>query len=208
MQLHAQLARQFEEKTGYPLLKTISVGCFDESGNQILNLYARYDVARSVTRYGNPQLEKLLLDDAENVRKVVGFNLDEEHDAETRSFLRDVISSSWHFDVEKFISDFMTDENDDPFVKIQREMTLPLGATHVIKLQSAYFKSDTFTSAKLAGCKTVKLTRLVRRWFDMDKTPDLDEVGPATKRPRRENVSESAFIEESLKEGSVWSGAI
>lgn len=127
MELNAELARQFEEKTGNPLLKTISVKCIDRSGRQILNLYARYDIVNSYYGFlialdGGGELEKLLLDE------VVEFDLDEEHDSEVRGFLREIISGSWRFDVETFISDYMSGDDEDPYVKMQREMTSPLGA--------------------------------------------------------------------------------
>lgn len=176
MELNAELARQFEEKTGNPLLKTISVKCIDRSGRQILNLYARYDIVNYYYGFlialdGGGELEKLLLDE------VVEFDLDEEHDSEVRGFLREIISGSWRFDVETFISDYMSGDDEDPYVKMQREMTSPLGATHIINLKSAFFESA-FIPANIP-----RYTRLIKRCF-LDKKPEDDEVQPATKRPR------------------------
>ena len=147
----------------------ISVRCIDGSGQeniplsgeQILNLWARFDIVEYFRRLEvkNTELEKKLLDDLGSGCKVVDFDLDEEMDAATNAFLREVITSSW---------------------KMQREIDLPLGATHIINLHSDFFqteigyhsdfKKSEFTSPRMERCMTNRLTRLVRSWFG-------DEIG-------------------------------
>lgn len=198
MQMHAEAARRFRELGMAP---RISVRCIDGSGQeniplsgeQILNLWARFDLVEYVrNEVKHTELEKKLLDDLGSSCKVVDFDLDEEMDAETNAFLREVITSSWNFEVKKYISDNMADDDGDgwgftePFLKMQREIDLPLGATHIINLHSDFFqteigyhsdfKKSEFTSPRMERCKTNRLTRLVRRWFaDEMEMPEQPE---------------------------------
>ena len=198
MQMHAEAARRYQFLDMAP---RISVRCIDGSGEeniplsgkQILNLWARFDLVEYFRRLEvkHTELEKKLLDDLGSSCKVVDFDLDEEMDAETNAFLREVITSSWNFEVKKYISDNMEDTDSDggfwfaePLVKMQREIDLPLGATHIINLHSDFFQTEIgyhsdfkkpeFTSPRLERCKTNRLARLVRRWF-ADEMEEMSE---------------------------------
>ena len=202
MQMHAEAARRFQFLDMAP---RISVRCIDGSGQeniplygkQILNLWARFDLVEYFRRLEvkHTELEKKLLDDLGSSCKVVDFDLDEEMDPVTNAFLRELITSSWNFEVKKYISDHMedTDSNGgfwfaEPLVKMQREIDLPLGATHIINLHSDFFfteigyhsdfKKSEFSSPRMGRCMTNRLARLVRRWFGESYLPEEEEEQP------------------------------
>ena len=107
-----------------------------ERGRMVANLYAEYDVAEYVRNYcGCDYLAARLDVSYANIDK--SFDLDGKLNAETLSFLRDIVKKARHFNLERYIEETF-DENESA-VLTQRKLNYPLGVTHIIHLHSDFW---------------------------------------------------------------------